>query len=136
MIGPWNSLVLRAERVDSIVNGEDFSWVLMIVIDDGLPRQLRDTHNAVGMIHTIFLDAVHGRVDMTAGAVPVGSMHMDAQWLSTHLLGIDSGRIGKPVVGMDDIEVLGARYLACNDAVVVDLVSQIARIASGKLHAA
>ena len=61
-------------------------------------------------------------------------MHMYAERFSADLLGMYSGGVGEPVVGMDDVELFSTRHYACNDRVVVDFVVQVARIASGKLH--
>ena len=35
-------------------------------------------------------------------------MNVDAQWLSAYILRMNAGGIGEPVVGMDDVELLGA----------------------------
>jgi hypothetical protein len=47
---------------------------------------------------------------------------------------VDTSREGKPVVSVDDVKLLCAGHLTCDDRVVVDLLVQIARITSGKLH--
>ena len=49
---------------------------------------------------------------------------------------MDPGRIGEPVVGMDEVKLLAACQHACNDAEVVDFIMQVAGIASCKAHAA
>ena len=55
---------------------------------------------------------------------------MDDQRFPADVLGVDACRIGKPVVGMDDVELL----LACNDTghdgVVVDFVLKVFGVAS------
>ena len=62
-------------------------------------------------------------------------MHVDHQGLARHLLGMDACRIGEPVVAVDDVAVHRAGDDACHDAVVVDLLEQVLRIASRKLDA-
>ena len=62
-------------------------------------------------------------------------MYVNAEGLAAYHLGMYAGRIGQPVVGMDDVELLLAGYYTSNDGEVVDLFVQVARIATGKLHA-
>ena len=54
----------------------------MILIDDGLARQFRHTHDAIGIVHTVFLYRIDGRIDMPTAAVEVGGMDMDAKWFA------------------------------------------------------
>ena len=61
-------------------------------------------------------------------------MDVDAQGLAAHLLGMNTCRIGQPVVGMDNIVVQGTRHDACYNRVVIDFLVQIARITTSKLH--
>ena len=63
-------------------------------------------------------------------------MNVDAQWLTAHLLGMDAGRVGEPVVCVDDVEFLLPCDDTGDDGVVVDFLVQVFRVASGKLHAA
>jgi hypothetical protein len=87
----------------------------MILIDDGLACQLRHTHDAVGIVHTILLDGINGGVNLSARTVEVGGMYVDAERLAAHVLGIDACRISEPVVCMDDVKVLRASHYACDD---------------------
>ena len=75
-------------------------------------------------------------VYLSARAVKVGGMDMNAQRLAADMLGIDAGGIGEPVVRMDDVKVLGACHHTGNDGVVVYFLVQVGGIASGKLHTA
>ena len=63
-------------------------------------------------------------------------MNVDTQGLATHLLGMDTGREGQPVVGMDDIKLLSAGHLTSDNRVVVDFLMQVTWITAGKLHRA
>ena len=108
----------------------------MILVDDRAARQLGHAHDAVGIVHTVLLDAVDGGVDLAAGAVEVSSVHMDAQRFAAHHLGMHAGGIRQPVVRVDNVELLLAGHHACDDGEVVDLIIQVGRIAACKLHAA
>ncbi len=113
---------------------EALAGILVILVDDGLTRQFRHTHDAVGIVHTVFLDAVDGGVHLSARAVEVCSVDVDAQRLSAHLLGVDASRIGQPVVCMDDVVVECACHHTCDNRVIVDFLMQVSWITTGKLH--
>ena len=49
----------------------------MILVDDRLPGKLAYAHYAVGMVHSILLDAVHGWIHLTSGAVEIRGMDMN-----------------------------------------------------------
>ena len=63
-------------------------------------------------------------------------MHVDAQRLSTHLLGVDTCGEGKPVVSMNDVELLRTSHHSCNDRIVIDFVVKVGRISTSKAHTA
>ena len=115
MVGTRNVLQLLLERIDCIVDGETLAWVLMIMVDDGLTCEFRHTHDAVSIVHTILLYAIDSGVHIATRAVKVGSMDVNAQRFATDILGMDTCRIGEPVMSMDDIKLLGAGYDASND---------------------
>ena len=48
------------------MHGEYFAWILMVLVDDRVACQVADAHDAVGMIHTVFLYTVDSGVDMSA----------------------------------------------------------------------
>ena len=135
MIGTRDVLQLLSERIHRIVHGEALSRILVVVVDNGLTSQLRHAHDAVGIIHTILLYSIHGRIHLTTTAVEIGCMHMDTQRLTAYILRMDSSRIRQPVVSMNDIEVLRACHHTCYHRVVVDLLVQVRRIAASELHA-
>ena len=134
MVGARNLVILLLQRIDGIVHGEALARILVILVDDGLTGELAHTHDTVGPVHTVLLDGVDGGVHLAAAAVEVGGMHVDAHRFAAHLLGVDAGGIGEPVVGVDDVEVEGACHLSCDDGVVVDFLVQVAGIAASELH--
>ena len=85
----------------------------MILVDDRLTRQFAYTHYAVGIVHTVFLDRIYRRINFSAAAVEVGGMYMYAQRLSAHALCVYACGICKPVVRMDDVELLLACHHSC-----------------------
>ena len=64
------------------------------------------------------------------------SMDMDAERLSAHHLGMHSGGIRQPVVGMNNIKFLLASHYSGNHREVVYLFVQVAGITAGKVHTA
>ena len=122
------------EGIHGIVNRETLAGILMVVVDNSLTGELRNAHDAVGIVHTVLLDTIDGRIHLTAGTVKISSMHMDAERLSTHILGMDSSRIGQPVMSMNDIELFRTSHNTGNHRIVVDLIVQVTGITTCKLH--
>ena len=89
----------------------------------------------VGMTHSVELDAEHRRVYIAARTVEVGGMDMDDERLARHLLGMDSGGISEPVVGMDYVELLCAGNHACHNRVVVYFLHQVVGVTAGEFNA-
>ena len=136
MVGTRYVLQLLTEWVYSIVYREALAWILMILIDDSLTCKLRYTHDAVGIVHTILLDAINRWVNLTTAAVEVCSMNVYAQRLARYILGMDASRECQPVVCVDDVEVKSTCHHTCNNGVVVNFLVQVGRISSGKVHTA
>ena len=59
---------------------------------------------------------------------------MDTERFTTYLLGMDTSGEGQPVVSVNDIKLLRAGHLTSNNGVIVNLLVQVAGIASCKLH--
>ena len=136
MIGTRNVLILLRQWVYSIVHCIALTRILMIVIDNCLTCQLRYTHDAISIVHTILLNRINRRVHFTSRTVKVGCVNMDAQGLTTNLLGMYACWISQPVVCMNDIIVKCTSYDTCNNRVIINLLMQIPRIATSKLHSA
>ena len=64
MIHAWDVQIFLRKRIDSIVHGKTLARILMILADDCLACKFRDAHDAISMIHTVFLDGIDGRVDL------------------------------------------------------------------------
>ncbi len=59
-----------------------FGRMLVIMVDDRLTGQLRDTHDAIGMVHTVFLYRIDRRIHLSPRPVEVRGMHVNAQRLA------------------------------------------------------
>ena len=134
MVGAWQLLNFFRQRINSIVYSKHFAWILMILLNDGLTRQFAHTHDAISMIHSVFLNPKYRRIYMPTTAVEISSMHMNTKWFSRHLFSMYTRRIGQPIVCMDDIEIKCACYNTSYDRIVVDFFVQISGISSCKLH--
>ena len=55
---------------------------------------------------------------------------MDNQRFATHILRMDTSRIGQPIMRMDDVVLLLACDDASHDGVVVDFLVEVLRIAT------
>ena len=123
------------ERDHGIVYGCHLGGILMILLDHRPAGQFAHTHDMIGMVHTVLLYGIDGRINITAAAIEVGSVDMDNQWHTEDLLSMDTCRIGHPVVGMDQVVVVGSGDHAGDDGVVIDLVDQVVPILPGELDA-
>ena len=130
-----NRLDVLGQRIDGIVHGDALRRVLMVVVDHRLAREFRHAHDAVGMVHTVFLDGIDRGVHLSARAVEVCGVHVDHQGASAHLLGVDASRIGEPVVGVNDVILLLSGDDTSHDGVVVDFFLEVVGIFSRKLDA-
>ena len=131
-----NLLKLLCQRIHGIVHSKTLCRILMIMIDYRLARQLAHAHDTVRVVHTVLFDTVDRGIHISTTPVEVRGMHMNHQWLPADLLGMDTRRIGQPIVCMNDVELLLPGYNSCHDGIIVDLLVQVVRIATGKLHAA
>ena len=104
---------------------KDLARILMILIDNCLTSEFTDAHNAVSIIHSVLLYTVNRRIYLASTAVEISGMHMNAQWFSTHLLGMYARTISQPIMCMDNIEIESSGYNACNYRIVVNLLMQI-----------
>ena len=97
----------------------------MVLVYHCLACQLRHTHDAVGIIHSVFLNRIHRRVHISSAPVKIRGMHVDAERFATNPLGMDAGWVSKPVVGVDDVEILGASHHSSYYGIVVYLIVEI-----------
>ena len=67
------------------------------------------------MNHTVLLYRIYRWIHLSARAVKVSSVDVNAQGFSTHLLGVNTSGEGKPVVSMDNVKLLSASHLPGND---------------------
>ncbi len=84
----------------------DFRRVDAVFVDDSLARQVTHGDNMVSVMHTVEFDSEHRRVYVAARAVEVGGVYVNHQRLARHLLGVNACGICKPVMGVDDVELL------------------------------
>jgi len=87
-----------AQGHHGVVYGSHLGGVDAVFLDYGLAREVRYGDDMVGVEHAVALDVEHCGIDVAARAVIVGGVHMDYQRLARHLLGVDAGGIGEPVV--------------------------------------
>ena len=62
-------------------------------------------------------------------------MHMDHERFAADLFGKHAGRVGQPVVAMDDIEIQTMRQHTRYGFVVTDLFEQVIRVATRETYA-
>ena len=104
------------------------------MIDNSLPGQLRHTHDTVSIIHSVLFNTINRRVHLAARTIEVCSMDMYAQRFSTDHLCMNTGRICKPVVSVDDVELTSTSHYACYNREVVDFVVEVMTITHIEMH--
>ena len=90
----------------------------------------------VGIVHAVFLDIEHCGIDVATASVEVGGMNVNHQWLACDLLGVNTGRIGEPVVRVDNIAWNGACNHTSHNRIIVDFLNEVIGVTTGELDAA
>ena len=126
---------LGAERHNGVVYSGYLCRIDTVVVNHSLASEIRHGDYVVGMNHAVALDAIDRGIGLSARTVVLGSMNVNHQRLACDLLGMYSGRIGEPVVAMDDIEVERACNHTRGNRVVVDFLEKIRGIFAGELYA-
>ena len=114
----------------------DFSRVLVVLIDYCSAGKVAHGNDVISLIHPVHLDTKDRWVYITPTTVKVGGVYMYDERLPRHLFGVDTRRIGQPVVGVDDIYLFGTCDYTCYDGVVVDLLQKVIGILARELKAA
>ena len=130
---PLDLQVLPAAEVHGVVDGHDLLRVNAVLVDDDVPREVADGDHLVGGHHSPLLDVIDTAVDLILGStVERRGVHVDNQWLAGQFLGRDSGQIGQPVVGVDDVELILVlhSYRAADHRIVGDLLHKIGAVTS------
>ena len=84
------------------------------------------------MQHTVPFDIIHRRIYITPASVEIGRMHVNNQRFTAHLLGVNTGRIGEPIMGMNDIELNRTGNHPGYNRVIIYLLHQIIGVTSRK----
>ncbi len=127
----WRNLYVEqlvAQRLNGIVHGGDLGRVDAILVDHCIAGEVAHRDDVVGVKETVTLDIEHGGVYVTAAAVEIGGMDMEHKWLAGDLLGMDAGRICKPVVRVDHVTLHGSRDHARHNRIIIDFLKQIVGI--------
>ena len=116
------------QRLYGIVYRRYLTRILIVFLDHGLTRQVAHAYDMIRLVHTALLDGIYRRVHVAAAAVKVGCMHVDHQRLTRDMLGKHTGRIGQPVVRVDDVKVQRVGQHRSHCLVVADLFDQVVRV--------
>ena len=130
------ALVLRlglVVRLDGVVHRNDLVRVDAIFLNDDVARQIAHRDHAVGGFHATSLDGVNIRVDVLARAVELGGVHVHHKRLARGLLGRNACRIGQPVVGVDDVEVVFRGQRRANQGITRHFLHQVHAVFARKL---
>ena len=84
------------------------------------------------MQHTVPFDIIHRRIYITPASVEICRMHVNNQRFTAHLLGVNTGRIGEPIMGMNDIELNRTGNHPGYNRVIIYLLHQIIGVTSRK----
>ena len=128
-------LLGMCQRLYGVVYRRDLTRILTVFLNHGLTRQVAHAHDMIGLVHTAFLDSIYRRVHVAAAAVKVGRMHVDHQRLARDMLCKHTGRIGQPVVRVDNVEVQRVSQHRSHGLVVADLLDQVVRVTTRETDA-
>ena len=120
---------------EDLIEDARFGGVDAVFLDDGAPRQVTNGNDVVGPVHAVFLDSENRGIDIAAATVEIGGMHMNDQRFTGNLLGMYAGRIGQPVVRVNDIARIGASNHTGHNRIVVDFFEQVVGITTRELDA-
>ena len=125
-----------SQRLNGVVNRTYLTRINTVFLNYRVTRQVTYAYDMIRCLHASFLDREHRRVYITATAVEVRCMHVDNERFTADLFGKYTGRIGQPVVTVDDIEVQGMRQYRSYRLVVTDLFNQVVGITTRETDAA
>ena len=69
-----------------------------VFVDDSAARKVADRDDMVGIVHSVFFNREHSRVDIAARTVEVSGVNMYDEGLSGNILGMNAARVCEPVV--------------------------------------
>jgi hypothetical protein len=116
------------------MHGKYLSRILMILVDNSTTGKFRHTHNAVGIIHSVFFHGIDRGVNLPPRTVKICCMHMDTERFATHHLRMYTSRICQPIVRMNNVEFLLTCHNSGYNREVIDFFVQISGITAGKVH--
>ena len=118
------------------MDGNHLRRIDVVLVDHDASGQVADGHDTVCGKHPPGLDVQDTGVDVLLVPPVVGcGMDMDHQWLAGQLLGGNSGKVCKPVVGVDDIEFVLVLhgYRSADHCVTGNLLHEVGAILAGEL---
>ena len=130
---PFDFQILPTAEIHRVVNRHDLGWIDSVLVDDNISGEVTDGDHLVGGHHSPLLDVIDTAVDLILGStVERRGVHVDNQWLAGQFLGRDSGQIGQPVVGVDDVELILVLHSdrAADHRIVGDLLHKIGAVTS------
>ena len=84
------------------------------------------------MIHSVLLNTVNRRIYLSSGTVKICCMNMYAKRFTANHFGMNTGRICKPIVSMNQIELLTTSQYTCYNREIIYLLVEVSRVATGK----
>ena len=128
--------VLASAEVHGVMHGHDLGRVDAVFVDHYPAGEVADRYHAVGGFHAAALYGIHAGIDHIVGpAVEGGRMHVHHQRFAGEFFGGNAGKVGEPVVGVDDVEFILVlhRYGACHHRVPGNLFEEVRSVFAGEL---
>ena len=105
-----------------------------VFVDYGAPREVGDRYDMVGVLHAIFLDAEHRRVNVAAGAVEsVACTWVTSGLPVTFFACMPAGYVSQSC-GVYHVAWNGARDHSGHNRVIVDFLDDVVWVSAGGIR--
>ena len=105
-----------------------------VTIDHDISCQITHCNHPVSSLHSTPLYIIHLLVDILPTSVKFRGMYMDHQRFTRNFFRHNPGRIGQPVMRVDNIKILLCRYRPCHHGVTGNFFHQVCSVFTGKLE--
>ena len=119
---------------NGIVDDGDFFRADPVPLDHDVFRVVADRDDAVGCLEAVAFDVVNVLIDVLPAAVELEGVDVEDEGPAADPCGLDAGKDGHPVVGVDDVAWMFLGKDARDAAVADHFRDQVGPIVSGNGH--
>ena len=105
-----------------------------IAVNNNIAGVVAHGNNAVGRHHAATFDIKHAGIDVFAATVKFGGVYVNHQGFAAYLLGGNTGHVGKPIVGVNHVELMLRSHGGGHHRIAFHLFHQVLAILTRKLE--